>query len=112
MNGDERKIAGTAEEVHQSSSNFSIDLDVYKSCFTDYVKAIGPFASPFAFLSYGISYQDMLNGIRQYPAFLNFIILFIMEAEKPSEYDKALDILNDTGITPEELQRQLQEVPL
>ena len=112
MNGDERKTARTAEEVPQSNSNFSIAVDVYKNCFTDYIRGIGPFGSPFAFLSYGISYPDMLNGIRQYPAFLHFIILFILDTEKSSEYEKVLDVLNGTGITPEELQRQLQEVPL
>jgi hypothetical protein len=112
MNGDERKTASTAEEKPESNSKFSIQLDVYKNCFIDYVKAIGPFASPFAFLSYGISYPEMLNGIRQYPAFLNFIILFIMESEKPSEYNKAMDVLNDAGITAEELRKKLQEVTL
>ena len=112
MNGDERKTASTAEEVLGSNSNFSIDLDVYKSCFTDYVKEIGPFASPFAFTSYGISYDEMVSSINQYPGFLNFIILFILGSEKPSEYDKALDVLDDAGITPEELQKKLQEVTL
>ena len=93
-------------------TNFYIDIDVYKFCFLDYVRGMGPFSSPFAFLSYGISYGEMVSGIKHSSPFLHFIILFILDTEKSSEYEKALDILDDSGITPEELQTKLQEVPL
>ena len=91
-------------------SNLDMHTEAYKLCFFDYVKEIGPWGSPFTFVSYGVTYKQMIAKIQQSPEFLNFIILSIMDFEKQSEYEKALGILQEAGISQEQLQNTLNEV--
>ena len=93
-----------------STSNLDMHLKAYKLCFFDYVKEIGPRGSPFTFLTYGVTYKQMIAKIEQSPEFLNFMILFIIDLEKQSEYEKALDVLQEAGISQEQLQNTLNEV--
>lgn len=92
-------------------SNLDMEMKRYKLCFFDYVKEIGPWGSPFTFTSYGVNYKQMITKIQQSPDFLNFTISFIIELEKPSEYEKALGVLKEAGISQEQLQNALNEVP-
>ena len=49
------------------------DLDVYKECASDYFKG----RKPFLFLSYGITYDEMLYFAKFSIEFLNFIFDFL-----------------------------------
>ena len=80
-----------------SPSNLDMHTETYKLCFFDYVKEIGPWGSPFTFLSYGLTYEQMIAKIQQSPEFLNFIILSIIDLEKQSEYEMALGVLQEAG---------------
>ena len=93
-----------------SISNLDMEMKRYKLCFSDYVKGIGPWGSPFTFTSYGITYEQMIAKIQQSPDFLNFISLSIIDLEKQSEYEKALGVLQEAGISQEQLQNTLNEV--
>jgi hypothetical protein len=103
MNGDERKTARPAEEVPQSNSNFSIGVDVYKNCFTDYVKGIGSFGSPFAFLSYGITYEQMLYFTKYSVEFLIFIFNLLISDIPHATQDKIVKFLAEAGLTAAEI---------
>lgn len=92
-------------------SNFDMSIERYNLCFSDYVQGIGPWGSPFTFSSYGITYEQMIKKIQQSPDFLNFTISFIIDLEKQSEYEKALCVLKEAGISQEQLQNALNEVP-
>ena len=52
----------------------------------------------------------MIAKIQHSPEFLNFIILSIIDLEKQSEYEKALGVLQEAGISQEQLQNTLNEV--
>ena len=90
-------------------SNLDMHTEAYKYSFADYVKGIGPWGSPFSFLSYGVNYKQMIAKIQQSSEFLHFIILFIIDLEKPSEYEKAMAVLYEAGISQEQLQNELYE---
>ena len=68
----------------------NIKLNDYKLCASDYFNGIGPFGSPFAFLSYGITYPEMVY-------FSKFSIEFLKEAQltRYEIKDRLEDLLND-----------------
>lgn len=88
------------------TSTFHIDIEPYKPCFTDYVHSIGPFGSPFTFLSYGISYPEIVNFAMSSVDFLNFVFLSLIKSEKVSEMHKILDFLKDCRITKDEIKER------
>ena len=79
----------------------SIYLQAYKHCANDYFKGIGPFGSPFSFLSYGITYQQMLFMAKFSTEFMSFIFKFL--SNNLNLIDKILDFLADAWLTEAEI---------
>ncbi len=75
--------------------------------FTDYVKGIGPFGSPFAFLSYGKTYDEMLDFAKSSPEVIDFIFDFIINNKQQSVIDKSINVLMDTGLSIGEIKEKI-----
>ncbi len=83
----------------------SINLNAYKHCANDYFKGIGPFGSPFAFLSYGITYKQMLFMAKFSVDFTTFIFEFL--SNNLNLIDKILDFLADAWLTEAEIRERI-----
>ncbi len=87
----------------------SINLNAYKHCAIDYFKGIGPFGSPFTFLSYGITYAQMLYFSKFSVEFINFLFSFIFSDIKNESRYKVLDFLAEAGLTAAEIKNRIQK---
>ena len=89
---------------------FSIDLSIdstifkaYKHCAIDYFKGIGPFGSPFTFLSYGITYPQMLDLAKFSTTFMQYIFDFLFCDINGAIQDRIIDFLAEAGLTAAEI---------
>ena len=82
-----------------------ITLQAYKHCANDYFKGIGPFGSPFSFLSYGITYQQMLFLAKFSTEFMSFIFKFL--SDNLNLLDKILNFLADAWLTEAEIKERI-----
>ena len=87
----------------------SINLNAYKHCAIDYFKGIGPWGSPFTFLSYGINYSQMLFMAKFSVEFINFLFAFIFSDIKNESRYKVLDFLAEAGLTAAEIKEKIQK---
>ena len=88
----------------------NIKLNDYKLCASDYFNGIGPFGSPFAFLSYGITYSEMVYFSKFSIEFLNFIFDFLIKTEKPATRDKVIEFLKEAQLTRYEIKDRLEDL--
>ncbi len=110
MNGDKIETDSREKQLLATNpTNFNIDIELYKSCLLDFIKGIGPFGSPFAFLSYGISYSEMVQFAKFSIEFTDFIFLFLTSNEKQSVKDKSVNFLLESGLSLLEIHERLTE---
>jgi hypothetical protein len=83
------------------------DFDAYKHCALDYFKGVGPFGSPFAFLSYGIRYGEMLYFAKFSTEFLDFLFDFLISDISNHTADKVILFLAEAGLTAAEIKERL-----
>jgi hypothetical protein len=83
------------------------DLEYVKLCAIDYFKGVGPFGSPFIFLSYGITYPRMVYFAKFSVGFMNFIFHYVATEEKQSNVDRAVDFLHDSCLLDDEIEDKL-----
>ena len=81
----------------------TIDLETYNVCATDYFKGVGPFGSPFAFLSYGIKYKEMLDLAKFSTTFMQYIFDFLFSEINGAIQDRIIDFLAEAGLTVAEI---------
>lgn len=81
----------------------TIDLQAYKHCASYYFKGVGPFGSPFAFLSYGIKYKEMLDLAKFSTTFMDYIFDFLFSEITPAVQDRIIDFLAEAGLTAAEI---------
>ncbi len=85
--------------------NNSINFDVYKICFTDYVSG----KMPFLFVNYGILYSDLLYFCKSSVEFSNFIFDFIISEQNQSKIDNSINFLIETGLTIDEIKERIAQ---
>ena len=81
----------------------SIDLKTYKLCASDYFKGAGPWGSPFTFLSYGFTYQEMLYFSKFSTTFMQYIFDFLFCDINGAIQDRIIDFLAEAGLTVAEI---------
>ncbi len=99
------------KDMRAFSFDFPIDnsnSQAYKLCANDYFKGIGPFGSPFAFLSYGITYKEIVDFAKLSVEFIDFIFNFLFDDISGTVRDQIIQFLKETGLTAAEIKWRIK----